>query len=449
MNELHELFDRQVGYLRRQQGERLLLLVPRFVRTVTEEPRFTAIVQDIVADYGRALNAFADTDRSLAQELLSLWQTHGEWFSKAWAQEVAKERTKPEWAAVYGGPPETLPQRLARAGQHELPKFEESSDPSAIGAVLPAIRHWMACLKDNESWTGDEAMANQFMATVRQVEVDHGLALRAFLVVTRTHPGAAWNRLVAFAASLIPPREVHSPEDDGWAILEKYTRTLDQLRVSNAALKLGDYDHAIGDVEKYRARILEDLDLFSEEVRHRIGLHLSRRALVRRFKTRCERFDAAALRVAIASEPKRKAEDILTIALAKYLFDQGLNPLFNAEIVKLRPDLFDGSGSYAFYLEAKQYETNPEKLIAKAARQVWDTWNELDGQHEVPEAFLVVFRRAGPLAVFDADFVRFGARTLYPLLVDIADPTDKGSRAKNDPVHIRTSGLLPTRDVPS
>lgn len=281
MNELLNLFDRQVEYLRRQQGERLLLLVPRFVRTVTDEPRFRAIVDDIVADYRRALTAFADTDRSLAQELLSLWQTHGEQFLKAWDQNVAKEGTKPEWAEAYGGAPRTLPDRLAAAGVHELPKFEESGDPSAIGGILPAIRHWMACLKDSDIWAGNEAMANQFMATFRQVEADHERALRAFLVVTRTHPGAAWNRLVAFAASLVPPREVHSPEDDGWAILEKYTRTLDQLRVSNAALKLGKYDHAIGDVEKYSGRIIEDVDLFSEEVRHRIGLHLSRRALVR------------------------------------------------------------------------------------------------------------------------------------------------------------------------
>jgi len=447
VNELHSLFDRQVEYLRRQQGERLLLLVPRFVRTVTEEPRFTAIADDIVADYVRALTAFADADRSLAQELLSLWRTHGEWFTKAWVQEVAKERTKPEWAAVYGGPPETLPQRLARAGQHELPKFEQSGDPSAIGEVLPAIGHWMACLKDNQSWTGDEAMANQFMATVRQAEADHERALRAFLVVTRTHPGAAWNRLVAFAASLVPPREVHAPDDDGWAILEKYTRTLDQLRVSNAALKLGQYDHAIGDAEKYRERIIEDLDLFSEEVRHRIGLRLSRRALVRRFKTRCERFDAAVLRAAIANEPKRKPEDILTIALAKYLFDQGLNPLFNAEIVKLRPDLFDSTGPFAFYVEAKQYADKPQKLITKAAWQVWDTWNELDGQYEVPEAFLLVFRRGGPLVVFDSEFVRAGSRTLYPLLVDIAEPASKGSRAKQGPVHITAADLSPKDDA--
>lgn len=164
------------------------------------------------------------------------------------------------------------------------------------------------------------------------------------------------------------------------------------------------------------------------------------------FKTRCERFDGAALRAAIVNEPRRKPEDILTIALARYLFDQGLNPLFNAEIVKLRPDLFDSTGPFAFYVEAKQYEDKPQKLVTKAAWQVWDTWNELDGQYEVPEAFLLVFRRGGPLVVFDSEFVRSGSRTLYPLVVDIAEPASKGSRAKQGPVHITATDLAPKED---
>jgi hypothetical protein len=73
---------------------------------------------------------------------------------------------------------------------------------------------------------------------------------------------------------------------------------------------------------------------------------------------------------------------------------------------------------------------------------MWDTWNELDGQHHVREAFLVVFRRGGPLVTFD-DFARHGTRTLYPILIDIAEPTTRGSRAAAKPIHISARDLLP------
>jgi hypothetical protein len=135
---------------------------------------------------------------------------------------------------------------------------------------------------------------------------------------------------------------------------------------------------------------------------------------------------------------------VLTLVAAEYLFDQGLNPLFNPQIVSLRPDLFDSTLSHALYVEAKQYTDRrmPEMLVKKAAWQVWDTWNELDAQHKVVEAFLIVFRRSGPLLVFEGP-ARFHGRTLHPILVDIAPTSSKGSRQKDQPVQIATRDLLP------
>jgi hypothetical protein len=48
-------------------------------------------------------------------------------------------------------------------------------------------------------------------------------------------------------------------------------------------------------------------------------------------------------------------EDRLTVELARFLFDQGLNPLTKPLIGGLEPDLLDSSVPSAFYVEAKQY----------------------------------------------------------------------------------------------
>jgi hypothetical protein len=148
------------------------------------------------------------------------------------------------------------------------------------------------------------------------------------------------------------------------------------------------------------------------------------------------------LRLAIEKEFQSRPEEFLTLAAAEFLFDQGLNPLFNAPIVKLRPDLFDANLPHALYVEAKQYDKNPRRTILRAVWQVWDTWNELDSQHQVREAFLLVFRRSGPLVTFD-ESVHLEGKTLYPVLVDIAPTSQKGSKAKEKPIHIGARELLP------
>jgi hypothetical protein len=296
------------------------------------------------------------------------------------------------------------------------------------------------------AWAEDMEPQSSFLATVRQAETDHDRARRAFLVANRMSAGASWMRLRSFASSLVPPAGKHVASDGAWAFLDKYLEALPQVRVGNAALGLGTHDHEKGDVVRYRAQVLQDLETFEEELLHRIGLYWSHRALLQRFKTRCERFESEKLR-ALVDANSGSAENALTLIAAEYLFDAGLNPLFDAAVVKLSPDLFDATTPSALYIETKQYAASPRKELLEAPWQIWDTWHELDGQHDVREAFLLVFRRGGPLVTFD-EFARHGGRTLYPILVDIAETRTKGSRASEAPIHISAVELLPKRTSP-
>jgi len=443
VNDLALMLERRVAFVQRQPGERLLLALPRLVTFVDSEPRLRGIADDIRAEYDDGLSRHRTADRELADALLDLWNGHSSWFLAAWDAEVAGTNEEPVWAKAYGGPPSTLAERLSRAGDYELPRFKEPVDPGIVGAALSALEHWLKCIEGSS--LPEKSQRRAFVTALGEIQDRHARVSRDFLVLTRSHPGAALKRLSEFATSLaLPLTESDGGDDDDLAGFGRYLSTLDRRRVGNTALGLGQFGHEKGDLKAYAEQILRDIEAVSEEIQHRLGLHLSHRALVRRFKTRTERFEAEQLRCLVEAHPNRKPEDILTLAAARYLFDRGLNPLFNASIVTLRPDLFDASEPFSLYIEAKQYLKAPRAELLKGVWQLWDTWSELDGSHQVREAFLLVFRRGGPLVVFDGSPPRLLGRTLHPLVVDIAPIEEKGSRAQAAPIHISNDELLPT-----
>jgi hypothetical protein len=189
-----------------------------------------------------------------------------------------------------------------------------------------------------------------------------------------------------------------------------------------------------------------------EELRRRIGLRRSLLALVHRFKNRCEWHDAERLRE-IAKKAKRKKEDPPTAEFAKYLFDQGLDPLTRPRTADLEPDVLSFGPRSKLYVEAKQYrDENRSKIrwrIKDAAKQVFDTVGRLRGTVFEPwEAVLLVFRRGGPRCVLPECFACEGI-TVFLILVDIAPAGESGSRQKEEPIVFTEEELLPPRAGPN
>ena len=447
MKELVELFERQVDYVRGQPGNRLLLALPRLVEFLKNEPRVAAVLDEFETEYDSECQKFAETDDQLVVEFLQFWREHEAWFVRGW--DAIFEAGKDTPVMHQFGHPRDVPMLLQckRTGAGRGVSFAvESSRMSDVFSRMKSM--WLPCVdNDKEPFTGDaQTTLFEFRHGYADIWGRADFARRRREVVERTHPGAAWRRLSWTADKIAPSLDLKSigTTDDDEAFL--VAASIEGLELSNAALgrELLTPVASVSRSEIKRGILNDDLEILREETVRRMGLHLSHRALVHRFKAKCESFRSAELRGKCLAKG-RKPEDVLTLVAAEYLFDQGLNPLFNAQIVTLRPDLFDGSLPHALYIEAKQYADgrNLTTFIRKAAWQVWDTWNELDAQHRVAEAFLLLFRRSGPLIVFEGPS-RIQGRTLHPVLVDIA-PTDlKGSRANTAPIAISSSDLLPS-----
>src|SRR5262249_22185173 len=110
-------------------------------------------------------------------------------------------------------------------------------------------------------------------------------------------------------------------------------------------------------VESLVTELRLEVQLLHEELRARVGTVRTHLGLINRFKARCEWYDRDRLR-ALARGSKKKVENVLTLELAKFLFDVGLNPLTRPIAGCLEPDLLSpGAAGWTLYVEAKQYSS--------------------------------------------------------------------------------------------
>lgn len=235
-------------------------------------------------------------------------------------------------------------------------------------------------------------------------------------------------------------------------------------QATHPALALGTIDGLLAELETLRAGknlLLDPLDDANEEVyrptvaraktalkrlRHDLTVRLASRrslvALLERFRARCQ-WHARAELYALANRRGGKPEDRLVAELARWLHDQGLNPIGQASAGGLRPDLFDPSRRPAIYIEAKQYKTAPFAKIRQGIKQVEDTAAQFTADpYRIDEAFLVVFRLDGGLATPHLLTIPRGTYRLHVVIVDLKPITKVGSRQRAPPVSLTVDSLL-------
>ena len=298
------------------------------------------------------------------------------------------------------------------------------SQASAIGSESPAAEQWKVDL-----WNAQQRW-------------DH--ASRWLRLEMRVSAGLAFLRLDAIPLALNPDPIVRQVGEDQRAHLERLLiRNISTEGHLFSAVHTGGLSPAHESFVRDRVDELRaGLKLLSTELHRRIGTTRSRQALISRFKQRAEWHDAERLRaVADQRELGGHPEDRLTAELARFLFDQGLNPLTKPLVAGLEPDLLDPAVTPAFYVEAKQYVRSDRSGIVRALRQVLDTVGRLRSDTlPITEAFCVVFRRGGPRYLLPELFQAEGYRVFFTL-VDIAPARVSGRRQQHPPSQITLEDL--------
>lgn len=296
-------------------------------------------------------------------------------------------------------------------------------------------------------------------ANIKEIEEEQAHTARQFSMSQRTQAGFSLERL-HFVLRQINPR----PEHQGNWTEYMDDRMRDVIGSPEDLLELVHGGSSAYDADRpRRANAIEsslrmEVQRVCRDLRRRIGATRSRLALVKAFAVRCSWYDATAMALlarSVAGKGKQK-EDPLSDHLARFLFDNGLRPLTRATVGRLVPDVFDPSpppgiaGSApepevtlpAFYVEAKQYadKRGALKAILDGSRQIWSSADRIRKHYTLDEAFLVVFRRGGPLLIFPTE-ARSGTLVIRPVLVDVAGGEVSGSRA-GEVIHITAEQLL-------
>jgi hypothetical protein len=447
IQDLIDLLDRGWSFLESQQGYAFAAHVFPFFEQLHRDARTQAILDDLRAEETDSLVRLSTARDAARGALLQLLDT--------------SSREHPE--AFPAGPDASGYNRSASAIRYRLQPDQQPATPQSDD--------------ENEEDEAGETYTEESWIPVERAPASRGLteAFQALRGILRNLPGQRtdkidrieralkhaerarslfWKTSAASALSRMAERlaDLHPDAADSAALVQRMIRhtrtTLGPLKgVSEALFKQEAIPPVIAgdDADSMLVAFRRDARTIYEELRRRLGTERSLRSVVERYRQRCQWYEAAKLRALAAARGPGAAEDRLTETLALYLFEHGLNPLVRPLVGQLLPDVLHpavANSRFTFYVEAKQYTSSCRSYLRQGARQVWDMLGQLDGTpYAVREAFYVVYRRSGPKYGLP-ERLHHARWVVFPLMIDIAEPSERGSRA-NDAITILPQELLP------
>lgn len=430
-HELTELLEREFTYLFQLAGTPRLIRLRRVLEFISAEPRLASLVSDAQEESDAALRRYESLDASIRGDLLALWQGHRRAMADVLADgddALDAYGSRQGFDARLGTPtPLTMP-----------PPHRDAERAHETESLIHAVRHWAKTATQRQAIrppTSPHPLDGLEVALGRLLD-RIGYASRQLREASESLLAPAFDRL-SRDAHLSNPAPPSSPGLEEWLDFHSANEFARTARVADEG---GASDVERTTLDDIYNRVDRDARLLHQELRFRIGMGRTRLALIRRYAARCHAFDAAELR-AICNEGRYNAERRLTQHFGRYLFDQGLLPIIDPTLGGLRPDILHVQGE-PLYIEAKQYANSaPRSQIVKAYSQVWSTWSRLRNDYpRLREAFLVVFRRSGPL-FHPPPLLRGHGLALHSVVVDIS--STGGSREKMTGITVDASELVP------
>ncbi|MGB0092722.1 MAG: hypothetical protein WBP81_09335 [Solirubrobacteraceae bacterium] len=286
--------------------------------------------------------------------------------------------------------------------------------------------------------------------------------LVAVLRARSGEPAVAWRRIRRLVSMLPDSYAPYTP------LHAEQQEEQDVDRGSGLRIRPSGFDErAVSEIRKAGRRTAADFPDFvygvitemdaaaSQVLAHlaaEIGRVRSHLELVQRFAFRARAYDRTRLiAMADGEQAKGRREAALRDEFARFLFDEGLQPLTEASLATTRADILEISGPSTLLVEAKQYTGGSAAalttLIQKAFLQALDTAAEIPPAARPTEVFLVIFRRRGRRISLSEPPVRVGDLDVYLRLIDISDPEETGSGASGELVTLSENDLLTRLDA--
>ena len=393
----------------------LLVWLVTFVERVQGDPSAARALADMRRDAARVHERFASHDVETIERLSAV---------RADVPDDPEADSK-EGGESLGG--YNLPwfDAVARAPSelHETPAIAGTKDVSTTSKLIRCLRVRLDRTADLQQTVLRERLDS--------IAADHEHAFREYSMRLRATAGFALNRLLLVMRQLNPRPNVPF---DASRIDDLYRNIIGDPEF----LRSLAHGARVKPTETYAASAAEanlrsDISLVCDDLLRRLETTQSREGLLGTYKLRCEWYDVAAIEGLVRGmADELQKEDRLADHLALFLFDSGLRPLTRAMVGRLEPDLFEGFPvDPAFYVEVKQYgdRDGALKALRDGPRQIWSTAERLRSRYDLRDAFLVVFRRGGPLLRFEGP-ATVRELTIRPVLIDVAPGASSGGKQR-------------------
>jgi hypothetical protein len=452
VSDLIEKLEFERDYVINLEGADFLRQLCRYSDAMERDPRAAAVLAELVADAKRLLNSYTQHEEQMVPRLVALREEFVRLAPDAddSSMEAPAESTlaSPSWMAslayfdqvAQSGPPLRVPLQATGAEDHSR---------SQLLSGLLWNKIWQLQFGTEENAEGVKRVVeerrrpelDELREAVDRTLGEHSRFHQRFVTERRTSPGFAYLEIHVLVKDILEggdPRPSDDAEQSSWfaqmlARAPQLKLLQDTLYATGSQRLSESEQESLDQLVRAAKDLVERLHhgLVSSATQIRSALRL-----LHRYKAWAQLYDAERLRE-LADSNSKKAELLLEAEAAKFLFQEGLTPLTQVTVGRLRPDVLDVFTGDALYIETKQLnDSQPMRTIVSGAKQLRNTLGRVESLPiPVREAFLLIFRRSGP----DIDLPEWylaGRVRVYPVVIDLAETSESGSKQEHQAVVI-------------
>ena len=252
----------------------------------------------------------------------------------------------------------------------------------------------------------DEKLLLEFQNLNAQREFNFREWLNSF----RVSAGSALDQLCQTIADINPKPEKYENKDDRFRKLTSITMMKKahfhgwiQDATYGVVSKYSNYSPAglkPEQMEEVFSKLKEKAKRIYAAVREEIGVHLLNLQLLKNYKVRCMWYDFDEVRRLVFPSGKlvKNREKIMTLHLARYLFDNGMPVIYRLKAGQHEMDMVAPDAKHPLLVEVKVYKDSTAKNdLVNGLVQVHSYLNNVSGSRGIHEAFYVIYRVGGPL----------------------------------------------------
>lgn len=452
---LIDLLDRKFDFINKSlesNDANFMLDLSSFIRFLLSDNQLQYFSQILLVQFARKIESYTETVKNEVEEIKTLADRFLNLFS---AFDDSKKYTKRNISQA-----EAIEYHNSFARFYEIAKeleiedvrlesseiMKDDSTPSEMldifGLKIVTVKNLIKELEQNscinfEEYNEIKEILDRFDALVERRKYYH----INWVNMNRIDPGKRLLELSKIIKQINPDPSEKSVFEQVVAHLRySWVQYLANYKVTKYTNYLQSTNITQVDLIGKKDLIKDSMKRVYEAIRDKIGTNLMIEQVLNRYKVRTIWYDGSRIRDLIEKN-KSKNEHLLTLELAKYLYDNGLPTFYKLKAGPHEFDLVDMQNENPLVIEVKVYKSSSGKpKVIQGISQLHSYLNNLSAKINIYEGYYILFRLGGPLYELPKP-LKIGNYVINWIIIDIGESSKSGSRQEK-PVNITIEQIL-------